>query len=310
MRTKTWQAQLTLIFVTMLVVSFAKTSHADWADSFSGGTTDQFWQFGSDGGNAATFLGGQVINDQLVLTASATPGDGGAQTGFGVVITEIFSDVRMTGVINPGGDVNINDTVGLLIRGNTVNQTFYMAEVNYSSGNLIIFRNNPAFPGGSADLATAPIPNLDLDESVYVEIEAIGSQLEVWAYADATKSTLRATTSVEDTSEAALSSGLSGVLANENFAGLPMLGVWDDVTASVISTGVPSDFDDDGDVDGADFLEIQREFGTTTTSQDIIDWQSNYGPMPLSAVSSVPEPSTLTLACGLLLLCRTGGRRR
>ena len=60
--------------------------------------------------------------------------------------------------------------------------------------------------------------------------------------------------------------------------------------------GDPADIDADGDVDGDDFLAIQR-----TNPLLIPDWQTSYGNgTTLAAVSAVPEPS----ACLLLL---TGG---
>jgi hypothetical protein len=39
----------------------------------------------------------------------------------------------------------------------------------------------------------------------------------------------------------------------------------------------PSDIDGDGDVDGADFLAIQRGLGTTTDATDIADWRTAFG---------------------------------
>lgn len=62
--------------------------------------------------------------------------------------------------------------------------------------------------------------------------------------------------------------------------------------------GVPGDEDGDGDVDGQDFLVIQRGIGTTHTSQDLADWQANYGTSSVqSAVTAVPEPTALVLSC-------------
>jgi len=60
-----------------------------------------------------------------------------------------------------------------------------------------------------------------------------------------------------------------------------------------------SDFDEDGDVDGFDFLTWQRGGSPTPLSSgDLSDWQTNYGTVaPLSAASAVvPEPHTLLLA--------------
>lgn len=45
------------------------------------------------------------------------------------------------------------------------------------------------------------------------------------------------------------------------------------------------DADNDGDIDGADFLELQREFGTGVSNE-----------LPMAFFAAVPEPSTLVLA--------------
>ncbi len=64
-----------------------------------------------------------------------------------------------------------------------------------------------------------------------------------------------------------------------------------DVAAiAALVTTVPGDFDGDGDVDGLDFLGWQ-----VNDPSQIPTWQSNYGVGGLSAVSAVPEPSSLAL---------------
>lgn len=69
-------------------------------------------------------------------------------------------------------------------------------------------------------------------------------------------------------------------------------------------TAAPSvDLDSDGDVDGADFLAIQRDDPSL-----IPQWQTEYGTGALSAaVSAVPEPSTLLLS--ILAFAALGCRR-
>ena len=64
------------------------------------------------------------------------------------------------------------------------------------------------------------------------------------------------------------------------------------------TTENPGDFDGDGDVDGRDFLAWQRgQSPTPLSSNDLLDWQSNYGPGAVQALAtSVPEP------CSSLLL--------
>ena len=56
--------------------------------------------------------------------------------------------------------------------------------------------------------------------------------------------------------------------------------------------GTPGDFDNDGDVDGADFLIWQRD----PAGKSLTDWQNNYGAgTTTAAASAVPEPSSLAL---------------
>jgi hypothetical protein len=81
-------------------------------------------------------------------------------------------------------------------------------------------------------------------------------------------------------------------------------------TTGTISVGLPGDFDQDGDVDGRDFLLWQRGGSPNPFSAgDLADWQTNYGFPPLTAVSTaVPEPAGLVLAAGVFALL--GWRRR
>jgi len=83
---------------------------------------------------------------------------------------------------------------------------------------------------------------------------------------------------------------------------------------SVEELNIPDgDYDFDADVDGADFLQWQRSFGSTTDvaadnngdaivdGADLIPWQANFGAVVALSAFSVPEPSTIVLAAlGLL----------
>jgi hypothetical protein len=64
--------------------------------------------------------------------------------------------------------------------------------------------------------------------------------------------------------------------------------------------GVAGDFDNDGDVDGRDFLIWQRGASPAPLSAaDLAKWQGAYGALLVAAVS-VPEPSTTLLGLGCL----------
>lgn len=68
-----------------------------------------------------------------------------------------------------------------------------------------------------------------------------------------------------------------------------------------MSRSFTGDFDNDGDIDGRDFLTWQRGLGSLYSQATLGIWQSNYLGNPLTAQVSVPEPSAaLLLSMGLL----------
>ncbi len=83
--------------------------------------------------------------------------------------------------------------------------------------------------------------------------------------------------------------------------------------------GSPGDFDLDGDIDGADFLRWQREYGTMVEppgsgadgdgsgqvdSGDLAIWQQHYGGIEMLTASSqqIPEPASCTLTIVICLV--------
>lgn len=110
----------------------------------------------------------------------------------------------------------------------------------------------------------------------------------------------------------------SGAFGAFSLPGLTPGLVWD--TSNLLTTGelsviagttAPGDFDNDGDVDGADFLAWQRGVPGTYGAADLADWESNYGTTPASPANvSVPEPTGLALAACMAALAAAGMRRR
>ena len=88
------------------------------------------------------------------------------------------------------------------------------------------------------------------------------------------------------------------------------------VLYSALTSTLPGDFDNDGDVDGRDFLRWQRGGSPNPLSaSDLALWQGNYGNGGLSALATstaVPEPSALLLSCvglgAIFVLKRQAGR--
>lgn len=71
---------------------------------------------------------------------------------------------------------------------------------------------------------------------------------------------------------------------------------------NLFSFSLSGDFDEDGDVDGADFLVWQKGFGGTYDAVDLASWQSAYGSNLLtSSVAVVPEPASWFAICSMVL---------
>ena len=77
--------------------------------------------------------------------------------------------------------------------------------------------------------------------------------------------------------------------------------LWVGATSVVLkvlgSIALPGDFDSDQDVDGADFLQWQRNFGTPGyDAASLADWKANFGATAaVSAAAAIPEPHTALL---------------
>lgn len=84
-----------------------------------------------------------------------------------------------------------------------------------------------------------------------------------------------------------------------------------------------ADFDNDSDVDGADFLTWQQGLGVGTTNAqgdanasntvdaaDLVAWSAAFGPPALPAVGAVPEPAAFaSLSCCVMALAAARRRR-
>ncbi len=96
---------------------------------------------------------------------------------------------------------------------------------------------------------------------------------------------------------------LTGTLSDSVLTGGELFDLWQQ---GVVVVAVPGDFDNDGDVDGRDFLAWQR--GETTPAfspAKLAEWQNAYNGGVLAGLNAVPEPSSLLmLALALPTLAR------
>ncbi len=102
-------------------------------------------------------------------------------------------------------------------------------------------------------------------------------------------------------------------------------GIMTEGLVEYVSTGLPADFDVDGDVDGADFLSWQRGFGITTgatkgqgdadgngavNAADLTIWKGSFGGSATATAAAVPEPTAFALAAVGAAAWGVGIRRR
>jgi hypothetical protein len=91
--------------------------------------------------------------------------------------------------------------------------------------------------------------------------------------------------------------------------------VFTDATSAIFLTTLPSantpgDYDNDGDVDGRDFLAWQRgESPDPFSPADLATWQAEYNGGMLTATTAVPEPSSLFLITSVLTVVASRRRR-
>ena len=86
--------------------------------------------------------------------------------------------------------------------------------------------------------------------------------------------------------------------------------IFKDFAVVVDGPGQDGDFDDDGDVDGNDFLVWQRGGSPNPLSSgDLSLWRTNYGAGASGVISAVPEPATVVLLF-VCVISATSSRQR
>jgi hypothetical protein len=97
----------------------------------------------------------------------------------------------------------------------------------------------------------------------------------------------------------------------------------DGMVRALVSPGIGADFDQDGDVDGSDFLTWQQNLGAAgdhdsgdadgdglITADDLQMWRDEFGP-PSTRAAAIPEPGSLAMLglAALALTCQAKTRR-
>lgn len=287
---------------------------SDWGtnDNASGGTISNAWITGpnrggganqvTDGDLASTVEGAaQYLFDITTMAPSGftvefefnrfspfnPPDPFGTNNGF--LSVGLGAD---TGAVLGGGQFNVNNADVTLL---------FQQAVGDNQGNTQIFQDNmlllPAMEGD-----TGPIDYGDPLTGHAVELTFVPAVNGQYGDAD----TVNGSVIIDGGSPFEFS-----VLGGTEFGNLSFNSngfvhrTYDNLVVTALPvTSNPSDADDDGDVDGADFLILQRD-----NPAGIAAWQAAYS-APLSAISSVPEPGTfVSFAVGTLMFIFTDRRR-
>ncbi|MGI9428416.1 MAG: hypothetical protein ACR2NM_07155 [Bythopirellula sp.] len=243
-------------------------------------------------------LGAGLVNGDGVLT-TATAADldliKGVMNGSGMLSLEMRSDSSETGQYWGDGAFGIEPILTLVFPGE------FSLQVNSTTGEMWI-----ANPSGD------PADDMDFDIDGYVISSPDGSLnpdgftglvgagetgWEVVAPTDGAISELNLTSSTLFSEGDSISLGTGYTPGAAEDAGLTFeysLTGSDTTMFGFVHyvTGAGTDADGDGDVDGNDFLMLQR-----TNPSLIPQWEIDYGTEPLAASQAVPEPSVWLLMC-------------
>ncbi|TWU05153.1 PEP-CTERM motif protein [Symmachiella macrocystis] len=216
------------ICLLSLVLACSPT-RANWIDTFDGGL-DQTWYFGNS--PASSTFSASTVGNVLRIEDPAPVFSGGSAFGFGYV-NETFSNVRVSGIVNPGDLTNVNSDHTLIARANPSVLSAYALTLDYRNdatgdlqGTVILSRIDP-----SAVTNDLVIESIGESDSFYLEFDVFGSTLTGRVY-DQPGGTLLKTVSASDS---AFANGVSGVAASADFFDEPLLAEFDNVASSVIS---------------------------------------------------------------------------
>jgi hypothetical protein len=168
------------------------------------------------------------VGDGILHFSDTTlPADGGAFVGYGVEMSQVFSDVRVTGTLNPAGTTN---NLLFLSARSDGHGDLYLAGIAFAdgptgerAGNLLIIKlaggNHPIETVQSSDDSQGNQPPLtDLARSYFLQWDLVGNKLTARLF-DVERGTQLLTVNYTDT-------GAAGPPYTAGFAG-----------ASAVSTG-------------------------------------------------------------------------
>ena len=297
MRSRTSNRLLSAMFVAAFAWSPA-TVHAAtiFFDDFEDG--DHL-----DGSPVSWDLAGPDPDDEeMVVDGSLVITSGGINRGLNWAGVDI--DLPNVSIRSQGRVGHPDDVFSVGARGNVATQGNYYARVGRWVG----------WPTGAVGLGGLDVPEIviptDLqpyEEDVVLQLDVFGNQLSVWAWRPG-----------EDMPDAPLITAID----NRRSSGIASVAVWNNPWIEEPVEGIyryvhvadvhihPGDFNNDGDVDGDDFLTWQQGYGMQSGAapangdadydgdvdgDDFLIWQSEFS-SGSGLASAVPEPALIALS--------------
>lgn len=290
-----------------LVVASPATLAFGWYDNFNDGNAEDgspvTWTYNDLG--ALPGIHSAVTGDYLLSAPGDPDGDGGADFDDNSLIASVNGDftdtyVRTQALVLPGpNEGELGGTLGVFARYDPASVSGYAAILS-NGGDLQLLL---VAGGAAAELASID-PGVDTAADALIQLDVIGDLLSVYVWRPGTA---KPVDPVMTWSDSTFTSGRAGIVYNENDDNTT--GVFRFATAqgTPLADLVAGDYDLDRDVDGADFLLWQRDFGSTTNlaadgngdlivdGLDLDVWKTSFGPGTAAVIAAVPEPSSFVL---------------
>jgi hypothetical protein len=174
--------QIIGLLIVGCAAGWGARAQGDWMYDFESPLPASF-VFNQIGPPSGTFSAG--IEDGLLRFSDPQinmhgPGFG----GIGRETSQVFSDARMSGILNAAG--NSDDFLGLNIRNQALGNSTYGARIEFNIGRLVLFKVVDFVPvlgiaSNSPEQGSQPLLS-DLARSYFVQFEVIGNVLDARAY--------------------------------------------------------------------------------------------------------------------------------
>ena len=313
------------LVLAVLVALVARTQAANWFDDFNDGNAGDgnpvtWTPYPALPGNYSASSGDYVLTPQDDVTNPGYPDkEQLASSVNDVSFSDTYAQTQTYVDLTAGGT---GGNVGLMARFDPATFSGYAGLIDTGDWMGLV---RVEF-GTQTDLVVGVDPgDFNATSDVMLELTAVGDVITLTAWEPGQPKPDPQITYTD--TGTALTSGAVGVVFAEDTSNTAGVFRWVTASDSPILPPPSADFDEDGDVDGADFLAWQVGFGMTSgatlangdadgnevvNSADLDVWEANFGTTGSSlAVAAVPEPASALLASWLAAaLAIMAARRR